>query len=121
MSRRMSRARGALLALAMLGALAATGADSHRTLATAGQPPVNAVFRPILPRLRGLEVPVLLPTSLPRRAQAEAALHLYATVEDRTPYSYRVALGYTPDCHGATACRFGEVTGGPVVDTPTIF
>jgi len=82
-------------------------------------PAVNPVFRPILPRLKGVSVPVLLPTYIPR--QDPKGLRLYATVDDRGLYSYLINIGFAPDCHGATACRLGEVTGGPEVDTPTIF
>ena len=85
----------------------------------AARPAVNPVFRPLLPQLRGLTIPVLLPAYLP--FHASAGLRIYATVDDRTPYAYLINIGYTAGCHGATACRFGEVTGGPEIDTPTIF
>lgn len=85
----------------------------------AAHPAVNPVFRPLLPRLRGITIPVLLPAYLP--FHPSAGLHVYATVDDRTPYAYLIDIGYTPDCHGAGACRLGEVTGGPEIDTPTIF
>jgi len=80
---------------------------------------VNPVFRPILPRLKGVTIPVLLPTYIPR--QDPKGPRLYATVDDRGLYSYLIDIGFTPDCHGGGACRFGEVTGGPEIDTPTIF
>ena len=99
---------------------------SPRDTASAGprsplpaSPVVNPVFRPILPRLKSVTIPVLLPTYLPR--QNPKGLRLYATVDDQGLYSYLINIGFTPDCHGGGACRFGEVTGGPEVDTPTIF
>lgn len=85
----------------------------------AGIMTVNPVFRPLLPRLKGVNVPVLLPTHLPH--QDSKGLRLYATLDDRGQYSYLIDIGFDPACHGATACRLGEVTGGPEVDTPTIF
>ncbi len=80
---------------------------------------VNPVFRPLLPQLKGVTVPVLLPTYIPLQNAGNG--RLYATVDDRGTYSYLIDIGFTPDCRGATACRLGEVTGGPEVDTPTIF
>ncbi len=82
-------------------------------------PAVNPVFQPILPRLKGVTIPVLLPTYITR--QDLKGLRLYATVDDRGLYSYLINVGFTPDCHGGGACRFGEVTGGPEIDTPTVF
>ncbi len=125
---RLEWARGLVCALVLVGvsgavgptsrsALAATSAAPHALLTTRST--VNPVFRPILPRLKGLAIPVLLPTMIPR--QNQGGLHLYATVDDHGQFSYLINLGFAPDCHGATACRFGEVTGGPEVDTPTIF
>jgi len=101
----------------VLATLCLSPAPPH-TRAAARQA-VNPVFRPILPRLAGLTIPVLLPSYLP--FHASAGLRIYATLDDRTSFAYLVNIGYTPDCHGTGACRFGEVTDGPEIDTPTIF
>lgn len=83
-------------------------------------PGANPIFRPLLPRLMsGIDIPVLLPRTLP--AAVSPRPHLYATLDDRGAFAYDVNIGYTPDCHGMGACRYGEVTGGPELNTPTIF
>jgi hypothetical protein len=80
---------------------------------------VNPLFQPLLPQLHGLLIPVVLPTTVPR--QHAAGTQLSATVDDRTTWGYLVDIGYTPHCGGANACRYGSVTGGAEIDTPTIF
>ena len=42
-------------------------------------------------------------------------------MDDLGRYAYLIDMGYAPDCRGGGACRLGTVTGGPEVDTPTIF
>ncbi len=125
---RRARARAAVVALLMISGVGAAAPGNRPPLDAAAaaprslpaaRPAVNPVFRPILPRLAGVGVPVLLPTYIPR--QRPRGPRLYATVDDRGPYSYFVDIGYMPDCRGATACRLGQVTGGPEIDTPTIF
>jgi len=142
---RLARALGAALALLLVGGIgAASPVAAHvrpsapplSQLPSGGSPlhaapagqrgalptrslAVNPVFRPLLSRLKGVGIPVLLPTYIPR--QNAGNLRLYATVDDRGAYSYLIDIGFTPDCHGSTVCRLGEVTGGPEVDTPTIF
>ncbi len=142
---RLARALGATLALSLVGGIGAVGsaavhsqpaapahsqrpggqsqfdamsAGLHATLPTRS-PAVNPVFRPLLSQLKGVTVPVLLPTYIPRRSAGNP--RLYATVDDRSTYSYLIDIGFTPDCRGATVCRLGEITGGPEVGTPTIF
>ena len=144
MSRYSGLALGFACALVMVGGSAAASSGVHRahsSVSSRGQRPivrsprdsasagprsplpvsaaVNPVFRPILPRLKGVTIPVLLPTYIPR--QDPKGPRLYATVDDHGLYSYLIDIGFTPDCHGGGACRFGEVTGGPEIDTPTIF
>jgi hypothetical protein len=109
--RRRVRALGAVCALMLIA--------SSGVARAAAPTPVNAVFRPVLTKLKGLEIPVLLPTYIPR--QHEKGLTVYASVDDRSHFGYLVDLGYTPDCAGATACRLGSVTGGAEIDTPTVF
>jgi hypothetical protein len=109
--RRLTCALGLVCALWLVADGGIAGAAARAT--------VNPVFRPILAQLKGLEVTVLLPTFIPH--QHEKGLHLYAEVDDKGRYSYFVDLGYAPNCGGATVCRFGSVTGGAEVDTPTIF
>lgn len=149
MSYRRSGAYGTLLVFLLVGGTALTGAAGRRPRLSLSRPEhhmgtvslttgaaaassvapsqlarktaVNAIFRPVLPRLKKVIIPVLLPTILPGQPQATGTLRLYAEVSDLTSFSYRVALGFAPGCQGGAACRFGEVTGGAVSDTPTIF
>lgn len=102
----------AMVATLLLGA-------SSGTVHAAPQATVNALFRPLLAHLHGLLIPVLLPTLVPH--QHDAGVHLYAAVDDKTQWGYLVDIGYTPQCGGAGACRFGSVTGGAEIDSPTIF
>lgn len=104
-------------ALLLIGGFGTAGAGASTSLLAA--PVVNPLFRPLLAKLTGLAVPVLLPTRIAR--QTAKGLPLYASVDDKGRYSYLIDLGYTSDCHGGGACRLGTVTGGPEVDTPTVF
>ncbi len=88
--------------------------------ATAATPPVpNALFAPLLPRLRTLDIPVVLPATIP--FTATKGTKLYATLDDHTAFSYLINIGYTSACHGMGACRWGEIVGGYGPDMPTVF
>ena len=123
---------GATLALLVAGgrgATAASGRSSHpvetrsaRHITAlrhggAASQAVNPLFRPILPQLKGVYIPVVLPTVIPRRTKDR----LYVSVDERSQFSYIIDIGYTATCHGTNYCRFGELDGGPVGETPTIF
>ena len=111
------RALAAAPTLLLLTGLGTVGAGPSES--TMAHPGVNPLFRPLLAKLAGVAVPVLLPTYIAR--QTAKGLPLYASVDDLGRYSYLIDLGYAPDCRGGGACRLGTVTGGPEVDTPTIF
>ncbi|RUS99385.1 hypothetical protein DSM106972_078270 [Dulcicalothrix desertica PCC 7102] len=67
----------------------------------------NAVFAPILPKLKkNSKIAILLPKQIPG---SESENKLYAVVETATPNKYGIILGFTPDCNGGTACRYGFV------------
>lgn len=88
--------------------------------ATAATPPApNALFTPLLPRLHTLYIPVVLPATIPFKATK--ASKLYATLDDHTAFSYLINIGYTSDCHGTGACRWGAIVGGSEPDMPTVF
>lgn len=88
--------------------------------ATAATPPApNVLFTPLLPRLRTLSIPVVLPATIPFKATASSKL--YATLDDHTAFSYLINIGYTAACHGTGACRWGEIVGGSEPDMPTVF
>lgn len=110
--------RGFAASALALASLIAPIAAAHAGAGTA--PSANPIFRPLLSRLvSGIDIPVLLPRTLPTNLSPRP--HLYATLDDRNAFAYDVNIGYTPDCHGMGACRYGEVTGGPELNTPTIF
>ncbi len=129
---RFTGALGAAVALLLVAGVGAAVPRVRQARPSVSPPParpagagstataINPVFRPLLPRLKGVTIPVLLPTYLPRQNPA-GGLHLSATLDDRGPRSYLINIGFDPACHGATACRFGTVTGGPESDTPTAF
>jgi len=104
-------------ALILIGGLGTASAGASASVLARSA--VNPLFRLLLAKLTGLAVPVLLPTHIAR--QAAGGLPIYASVDDQGRYSYLIDLGYTSDCRGGGACRLGTVTGGPEVDTPTIF
>lgn len=67
----------------------------------------SAVFAPILPKLKkSSKIAILLPKQIPG---SESENKLYAVVETATPNKYEIILGFTPDCNGGTACRYGTV------------
>jgi len=116
-SNRFPRALAAALVLVLSGGLGA--ASARPSVSMLARPAVNPLFRPLLAKLTGIAIPVLLPTHIARQTAKD--LPLYASVDDLGRYSYLIDMGYTSDCRGGGACRLGTVTGGPEVDTPTIF
>lgn len=78
----------------------------------------NPVFSSIKPLLSKVTIPLRLPSKFPN-----GKLAIYADVDASSTgtYSYLVNIGYAKHCYGAGACRLAAVTGGPVIDTPTIF
>ena len=116
-SNRFPRALAAALVLVLSGGLGA--ASARPSVSMLARPAVNPLFRPLLAKLTGIAIPVLLPPHIARQTAKD--LPLYASVDDLGRYSYLIDMGYTSDCRGGGACRLGTVTGGPEVDTPTIF
>lgn len=76
----------------------------------AQQEPASAeVFKPVQARLlRKTRVPLKLPTYL---ATGPEATPLHAIVEVATPARYELLLAFSPDCSGASVCRYGMVSG----------
>jgi hypothetical protein len=77
----------------------------------------NPAFKPIIPRLARVLIPIALPYWLPRVTAKSPA---YADASDVSSTTYVIDLSYTRDCHGANACRLGSVTGGWTADTPGV-
>ncbi len=79
----------------------------------------NAVFKPILAKLKQkTRIPIILPKFIPG---VERENPLYAIIENATPKKYEILLGFSPDCSGGTACRFGIVTAEAVTNkTPPL-
>lgn len=74
----------------------------------------HAVFAPILSELQGqTQLPVLLPSVLPEEKEQP---QVYAITTEVSGSEYQVLLGFSPDCNGGNACRWGEVSGqtGPL-------
>jgi hypothetical protein len=65
------------------------------------------LFAPIAPGLAKSAIPVLVPGALPA-ADLEG---LRAELLSAGPAGYAIDLDYTPDCHGATACYLGHISG----------
>jgi len=70
---------------------------------------VNPAFKPIIPQLARVLIPIALPSWLPRVTAKSPA---YADASEVSSTTYVIDLSYTRDCHGANACRLGSVTGG---------
>ncbi|MBO0349428.1 hypothetical protein J0895_09975 [Phormidium pseudopriestleyi FRX01] len=69
----------------------------------------NPIFEPILPQIQQeTQIPILLPDYI---FGSDGATEVYATIETLTASQYQLILGFTPDCSGGTACRFGTVSG----------
>jgi hypothetical protein len=89
--------------------------------AYAGAQGTPSVFAPVMNALRQVAIPVALPATLPS-GLIPRGLHVYASIaaDSLSETTYIVNLGFTPDCQGSTACRYGEVTGGWTADTPGV-
>lgn len=74
----------------------------------------HTVFAPILSQLQSqTQLPVLLPSVLPEEKEQP---QVYAITTEVSGSEYQVLLGFSPDCNGGNACRWGEVSGqtGPL-------
>ncbi|QNP30688.1 hypothetical protein [Cylindrospermopsis curvispora] len=90
----------------------ALGIDQYQIIAkqpTQGKnSQVNPVFQPILSKLKKTtQIKILLPTHIPIGKNEPP---LYSIVETVTRNKYQILLGFTPDCSGGTACRFGAIS-----------
>jgi hypothetical protein len=75
---------------------------------TIAEPRYHRVFQPLLARLRaGTKIPIRLPQEIPDAGKSP----LYASLNEINPDRYSIELAFAPDCYGATACRFGAVSG----------
>ena len=92
-------------AAAVAGLMAGTPPLAPPALAEQG--PVSSLFAHLLPALGSTGVKAYLPTVFPDAGGA----HLYATVSHVTPGRYWLMVDFTPDCHGADACHYGDVWG----------
>jgi len=79
----------------------------------------HTVFKAILPKLKQkTQLPIVLPKLIPG---AEGENPLYAILENAAPKKYDILLGFSPDCSGGTACRFGVITAEAVTNkTPRL-
>lgn len=81
-------------------------------------PNAATVFQPVRPTLERSGVPLRLPIYIPTEGQRPTAEgypppSIRATVPQPQPErGYLAILGYSPDCDGGNACRFGAVSGG---------
>jgi hypothetical protein len=68
----------------------------------------HQVFKLILPKLKkNSQIKILLPKYIPG---LDGENPLYAIVETATKNKYEIILGFSPDCNGGTACRFGIIS-----------
>lgn len=82
-------------------------AKPQQTVQSTSKIRANVVFAPILPKLKkNSKIAILLPKQIPG---SERESKLYAVIETATPNKYDIILGFTPDCKGGTACRYGAV------------
>jgi len=98
-----------------MGALSGAVVDPGTVVASGAQPAPNPVFKPLLSKLKRSHVPLVLPSwVLP-------VSPMYATIEILKPGHYYVALGYTRDCHEATACNIGAAEGQRITRSTPAF
>ncbi|MBD2691005.1 hypothetical protein [Anabaena catenula] len=68
----------------------------------------HPVFKSILPKLKKkTQIKILLPKYVPGLGGENP---IYAIIETATKNKYEILLGFSPDCNGGTACRFGVIT-----------
>ena len=77
----------------------------------------NPAFKPIIPKLARVLIPIALPSWLPH---VTATSPVYADAHDVSSTTYVIDLSDTRYCHGANACRLGSVSGGWTADTPGV-
>jgi hypothetical protein len=71
-------------------------------------PEANPVFKSILPKLKkNSQIKILLPKYIPG---LEGENPLYAIIETANKNKYDIILGFSPDCTGGSACRFGMIS-----------
>lgn len=76
----------------------------------------HPVFKSILPKLKQkTQIKILLPKYIPG---LEGENPLYAILETATKNQYEIILGFSPDCNGGTACRFGTI-GAEAINSKT--
>jgi hypothetical protein len=74
-------------------------------------PAPDAVFSPILPKLKATKVPVLLPADTNRKGELGMPDSDHARIENVSSSRYEIVLEVGPDCQGATACYIGTISG----------
>jgi hypothetical protein len=74
-------------------------------------PAPDAVFTPILPKLKATKVPVLLPADTNRKGELGMPDSDHARIEDISATRYEIALEVGPDCQGASSCHIGTIVG----------
>src|SRR6185436_2515259 len=73
----------------------------------------RTVLEAVRPALeKGTKVPLRLPTYF----STEGEDQLYAQVESATAKAYSVLIDFDPECHGSTACHFGEISGKAIAN-----
>ncbi|TAE55502.1 MAG: hypothetical protein EAZ87_20125 [Nostocales cyanobacterium] len=76
----------------------------------------HQVFTSILPKLKkNSQIRILLPAHIPG---LEGENPIYAIIETANKNKYDIILGFSPDCNGGSACRFGMISA-EVVNSKT--
>ncbi|MEA5577810.1 hypothetical protein [Anabaena sp. UHCC 0451] len=75
----------------------------------------HTVFKSILPKLKqNTKIRILLPSYIPG---LEGENPLYAIIETANKNKYDIILGFSPDCNGGSACRFGMISAEAINKT----
>lgn len=103
-----------LMALFLVGSGGAALSQAIARLKTLAAP-----FQPIATELQSVvQVPLMLPARLPLSKDDP---RLYATVTVRNTTQYEIVLGWTVNCGGGNACRWGTLSGQRITpNTPSI-
>lgn len=103
---------GMLLGLSLGGGLALHASTPQVPPSIAN---ATTVFDRIRPTLKRTNIPLRLPTYIPKDLKTEPGYEpppLQAALPEKpSNQGYDVVLGYSPNCSGGNACRFGTVTG----------
>ena len=80
-------------------------------------PNAATLFQSVRPTLERSGIPLRLPTYIPAEGQRPTAEGYSASISATVPQpqperGYLAVLGYSLDCDGDNACRFGTVSGG---------